>query len=83
MTAREFRLLNLLHSIGATVEISPIMVKLHSPNNEGTVEIEIEEVAHFDLYGQIKKGIRENIYQLEDNRCRGVIQFKADLENLL
>lgn len=83
MTAREFRLLSLLHSIGATVEISPIMVKIHSPNNEGTIEIEIEEVAHFDPYSKVKKGIRENLYQLEDNRSHEVVQFVADIENLL
>lgn len=83
MTAREFKLLNLLHSIGTIVEISPIMVKLHTPNKEGTIEIDIEEVQKFDLYSQVKRGIRENLYQLEDNRSHEVIQFKEEIEKLL
>lgn len=83
MTAREFRLLSLLHTAGVTLEISPVLVTLHSPNREGQIEIEIEEAAHFDLYSKVKKGIRDNLYQIEDSRNREVQQFKADIENLL
>lgn len=83
MTTREFRALSFLSSMGCLFEINEIQITLYSQNREAVMEIPITPVEKFDLYSVLKRGIRENLYQVEDSRSKEVQEFKENIEHLL
>lgn len=85
MTIREFEAIEKITEIGGTIKLSSdyIYIGYDGKRKEVELEIPISQRVHFDLYSAIKKGIRDNIYQLDNETHADILEFKEQLENLL
>lgn len=85
MTTREFEAIEKINEIGGTIRLSTdyIHISYDGDRKEVEIEIPIDKRTHFDLYAAIKKGIRDNIYQLDNENHADILEFKEQLENLL
>ena len=85
MTTREFEAIEKITEIGGTIKLTSDYIYIGFDGNRKEVELEIPilQRVHFDLYSAIKKGLRENIYQWDNESHEDILDFKEQLENLL